>query len=455
MSNHVKISSAFDAFLADSEPNDKRDAIVIYRAPQDAPTRSESKDPADRLDYVRARAESQRKVHASVVEAYRREGPRRLAKRLAGRIELAASSVGSDVLPVSQVEITRKTLPVLAEQPDVVAILPNQKLRPMEPRVVDHRAATNAETKAGLTWGLKTLGVREMWNTTEGEHINVAVLDTGVHGDHLCLSGRVQKFLVIDPLGRHIEASPSFDSARHGTHVCGTIAGGKTSDGISIGVAPRSNLLAAGVLVGNATLRTLMEGMAWAVENGAHIINMSLGFTYYEPMFVEIFRTLIHNYDILPVVAVGNENHGSTSSPGNASNALSVGAAARTARGGTDVAFFSSGASLVFPGQSDPLVTKPDVVAPGVRVYSCIPPERQSQDGIFEYSYMDGSSMASPHVAGVAALLMAAHRNAAVSDISRVLKETAKHPGGPDSRPDNRWGWGMIRPMDALGALSS
>jgi subtilisin family serine protease len=455
MSNHIKISSAFDAFLADSGPNDKRDAIVIYRVPQDAPPRSESKDPADRLNYVKARAERQRKVHASVVEAYRREGPRRLAKRLAGRLELAASSVGSDVLPVSQVEVTRKTLPALAAQPDVVAILPNQKLRPIEPRVVHHRAATRAERNAGLTWGLKTLGVPALWNTTEGEQINVAVFDTGVHGDHPCLSGRVRKFLVIDPLGRRIEATPSFDGARHGTHVCGTIAGGKTSEGISIGVAPRANLLVAGVLLGKPTLRTLVEGMAWAVENGAHIINMSLGLTYYEPKFAELFRTLIHHYDILPVVAVGNENHGNTSSPGNASNALSVGAAERTAHGGIDVAFFSSGASLVFPGQANPLVTKPDLFAPGVGVYSCIPPDKQSQDGLIEYSYMDGSSMASPHVAGVAALLMAAHRNATVSDISTVLKETARHPGGPDNRPDNRWGWGMIRPRDALGALSS
>ena len=134
MSDHAKISAAFDAFLADSGPNDKRDAIVIYRAPQDARPRTKSKTPTDRLNYVRARAKRQRKIHASVVEAYRREGPRRLAKRFAGRLELAASSVGSDVLPVSQVEVTRKTLPALAEQPDVVAVLPNQKLRPIEPR---------------------------------------------------------------------------------------------------------------------------------------------------------------------------------------------------------------------------------------------------------------------------------------------------------------------------------
>ena len=303
-------------------------------------------------------------------------------------------------------------------------------------------------------WGLKALGVRELWKTTKGEQINVAVLDTGVHGDHPCLSGRVKRFLVIDPLGRRIDASPSFDSGRHGTHVCGTIAGGTTKNGISIGVAPQANLLVAGVLFGNATLSTLIEAMSWAIENGAHIINMSFGLTYYEPMFFQVFKRVIDDFDVLPVVAVGNENHGNISSPGNASNALSVGAVRKATRGKTDVAFFSSGASLVFPGQSEPLVTKPDVVAPGVDVYSCIPPEPR-QGGVSEYSYMDGTSMASPHVAGVAALLMAAHPNATVPHIATVLKETARHPGGHGSRPDNRWGYGMIRPEEALSALSS
>ncbi|MCP4040670.1 MAG: S8 family serine peptidase, partial [Gammaproteobacteria bacterium] len=154
-----------------------------------------------------------------------------------------------------------------------------------------------------------------------------------------------------------------------------------------------------------------------------------------------------------PVVAIGNENHGNTSSPGNAHNAFSVGAVEKKPRGKADVAFFSSGASLVFPGQEpNSLVTKPDVVAPGVQVYSCIPPEK-SGGKTYEYTYMDGSSMATPHVAGVAALLMAAKPNAPVDAILTVLKETARHPAGSDARPDNRWGFGLIRPMDALAAL--
>jgi serine protease AprX len=117
------------------------------------------------------------------------------------------------------------------------------------------------------------------------------------------------------------------------------------------------------------------------------------------------------------------------------------------------VPFFSSGASLVFPDQESPvLVVKPDVVAPGAQVFSCIPPEKQP-DGIYEYSYMDGTSMATPHVAGVAALLMAARPAAPVTEIIRVMKETAEHPSGNERRPDNRWGYGLIRPLEALKAL--
>jgi subtilisin family serine protease len=152
---------------------------------------------------------------------------------------------------------------------------------------------------------------------------------------------------------------------------------------------------------------------------------------------------------------VGNENQGNSSSPGNAYNALAVGALERLSRTRVDVAFFSSGASLVFPGQEpNHLVTKPDVSAPGVQVYSTIPPTLRA-DGAYYYSYMDGTSMAAPHVAGVAALLMAAQPKAPVTEIAQVIKETASHPGGVDRRPDNRWGHGMVRPGEALAALTS
>lgn len=197
-----------------------------------------------------------------------------------------------------------------------------------------------------------------------------------------------------------------------------------------------------------------MEGISWAIEQGADIINMSLGMGYYEPLFAEILNILLNQYGILPVVAIGNENHGNSSSPGNTYNAFSVGAVEKTPADDVDVTFFSSGASLVFPGKEpNGLVIKPDVVAPGAQIYSCIPPIKRP-NGAFEYNFMDGTSMATPHVAGVAALLMAANPTAPVTDIIKVLKETANHPDGKDLRPCNRWGHGLIQPVEALKALA-
>ena len=245
----------------------------------------------------------------------------------------------------------------------------------------------------------------------------------------------------------------SFDSDSHGTHVCGTIAGGKTPEGVSIGVAPQANLLVAAVIVGGATLRAVFEGVSWAVEQGADIISMSLGFTYYEPLFAEFFQILIDQYGVLCVAAIGNENYGNSSSPGNAQRSVGRRGREDRARQIRSRALQQRREPRLSRREPPRFVTKPDVVAPGVQVYSCIPPEER-RDGIYEYNYMDGTSMATPHVAGAAALLMAAKPSAPLEDIVTALKQTAKHPSGDDpNRQDNRWGFGMIRPVEALKAL--
>jgi subtilisin family serine protease len=453
MKKEAKISPAFEPFLAESKRNDKREAIVIYQAPtpEGAPITGRQHEPKRHREYLRELASLQRPVEEKLLDNYQETSRKRLRRKQ----EFEASTIGSNVLPVTTVEVTRRTLPMLAQDPDVLAILPNQRVELIQPRQVSYGELSKLEARQGRTWGLEKLQIPEMWETTRGEDVRVAVLDTGVYGDHDALEGRVTQFIVIDPLGRRIWSEPTFDGGRHGTHVCGTIAGGETSEGIAIGVAPEVELLVAGVLLGETTLRTLLEGISWAVEREADIINLSLGFSYYEPLFAQVFDILVSRFGILPVVAIGNESHGNSSSPGNAHSAFSVGAVEKLPYPSrkVQVPFFSSGASLVFPDQESPaLVVKPDVVAPGAQVFSCIPPEKQP-DGIYEYSYMDGTSMATPHVAGVAALLMAAKPEAPVTDIIQVMKETAEHPSGNERRPDNRWGYGLIRPVDALEAL--
>ena len=456
MGNYNKISSAFKPFFAKSGPNDKRDAIVIHKVPKvQVPSRLRTLTPNQRSDYVNDRSAVQKPIQEKLLEGYQNAA----SKHLSGKQPLAVSTIGTGTLPVVTAEVTRKTLSDLAEQPNVVAILPNQKIKFIQPKQVNYYSElTRQETKDRMTWGLKQLNIRELWNNIpKGEGINVAVLDTGVDGEHPALSGRVKDFIMIDPLRRRITAEPIFDSGQHGTHVCGTIAGGMTSDGVAIGVAPKANLLVAGIFEGNMTLLTLMEGISWAVEKGVDIINISIGFSYYEPFFDKVFEDLVLYHDVLPVVAIGNEYHGNSSSPGNMRNALAVGAMEEMPEGRIEVASFSSGASLVIPSEGlDNPVTKPDVVAPGVQIYSCVPSEHRS-DETYEhtYSYMDGTSMATPHVAGVAALLMSARPQAAAFEIFAALKETAKHPRGKKRRPDTRWGFGMICPVEALKALKA
>ena len=147
MSDHGKISTAFDAFMADSGANDKRDALVIYRAPRDGTLPPAPKDPTERLKYVKERADRQRTVFISFSDSYEFEALRRLVNK---RLELTTSSVGFNVLPVAQVEVTSRMLPALAERPAVVAIMPNQRLHPIEPRVVGYKAASTAESKPAL-----------------------------------------------------------------------------------------------------------------------------------------------------------------------------------------------------------------------------------------------------------------------------------------------------------------
>ena len=444
-----KISPAFEPYLADSRRRDKLEAVVIYQAPKARKSRGREglRVAETRVQYAAEQAVLHKEVESRIFSGYLESG--------ASDESLMMSPIGGSALPAVTVEVTQRTLQALAKQPDVIAIIPNQKIHLIKPEAVSYDELARNEMRHGHTWGLEQLGVSKVWDKSRGAGVNVAVLDTGVFGDHPALSGRVADFLVMDPLGRRITATPMFDAGAHGTHVCGTIAGGQTPEGVHIGVAPEAKLLVAGVLVGDATIRTLLEGLDWAIEKGADIVNMSLGFNYYEPMFTEVFDVLLGQYGVLPVIAVGNEAQGNSSSPGNAYNALAVGALEKVGRTRTDVAFFSSGASLVFPGQEPyALVNKPDVVAPGVQVFSTIPPVLRP-GGAYFYSYMDGTSMATPHVAGVAALLMSAFPNTPATKIMEVIKETALHPGGETRRPDNRWGYGSVRPVEAMQALAS
>jgi subtilisin family serine protease len=261
-----------------------------------------------------------------------------------------------------------------------------------------------ASKPSQVTWGLDRLRVPALWNHgLTGKGVLVGHLDTGVDGAHPALKGAIKHFAEFDLQGDQVPGAKPSDSDEHGTHTAGTILGrsvGKTA----FGVAPGAQLASAMVIEHGDVIARVLAGMDWAVSLGVRILSMSLGLRGYTEDFLPLTR-ILRARNILPVFAAGNEGPGQTRSPGNYAEALSVGAVDSN----DVVAGFSSSGHFNRP--SDPIV--PDLAAPGVDVVSSVPGNA--------YAQMSGTSMATPHVAGLAALLMEAKPEATADEVENAI----------------------------------
>jgi subtilisin len=268
-----------------------------------------------------------------------------------------------------------------------------------------------AALRARRTWGIRRLGVEALWDRGfRGQDVVVGHLDTGLDGRHPVLRSAIHAFAVFDELGRQVvpEPKPAFDTEDHGTHTAGTIAG-RPVNGRAVGVAPKAMLASAVVIEGGQVVARLLGGMDWAIGQGVRILSMSLGLRGWWTEFIPITQ-IVRSRGALPVFAVGNEGAGTSRSPGNYPEPVSVGAIDRLGK----VAVFSSSQSFV--RTEDPVV--PDLVAPGASVVSARP------GGGFQM--MDGTSMATPHVAGLAALLLSARPDATVDQLEEAILESCE-----------------------------
>ena len=285
------------------------------------------------------------------------------------------------------------------------------------------------------TWGLQAMRIPDLWTQgLTGTGVRVAHLDTGVDATHPALESAVAQFAQFDLSGRPIPGAPATDSdlrEGHGTHTAATIAGRPVRDR-HVGVAPEAELYSAMVIEGGDAVARILGGMDWAVGNGVRILSMSLGIRGLVADFLDIVNVLRDN-GVLPVIAIGNEGPGTSRSPGNYPKALSVGAI--DADGA--VADFSS--SQRFKRRSQPLA--PDLVAPGVDIVSARPGGG--------WRSLSGSSMATPHVAGLAALLLQARPDVTVAKLERAIWGSADR-GALDAERVNR---GAVDGLRALAAV--
>lgn len=278
--------------------------------------------------------------------------------------------------------------------------------------------------KAALDKSVPQIGAPDAWQDgLTGKEVLTAVLDTGIDATHADLADAVAES--VDFTGN---PNGPADGNGHGTHVASIITGsGSASDGRFVGVAPDTKLLVGKVLrnSGYGYESQIIAGMEWATSKGARVVNMSLGAGATDgtdPMSQAV-NNLTTSTGALFVVAAGNT--GATqdvSSPASADAALAVGAVDAS----DHLADFSSRG----PRFGDQAV-KPEITAPGVGIVAARAAGTELGSPVDEhYTRLNGTSMATPHVAGAAALLAERHPDWSAEQLKAALTSTAKPTAG-------------------------
>jgi subtilisin family serine protease len=288
---------------------------------------------------------------------------------------------------------------------------------------------TDTKVHVTLSDSVPLISADEVWRLKDsagknvtGLNITIAIIDTGIDYTHKDL-GNCSKSEFTSRTCEKVVGGYDFynfdndpiDDHGHGTHVAGIAAG----DGEIEGVAPDANLLAYKVLGsdGIGVSSSVISGIEQAVKDGADIISLSLGTTGNsdDPMSQAVDTAV--DSGVIVVVAAGNEgpNYETISSPGTARNAITVGAIDKSER----IASFSSRGPIYLSGEE--ILIKPDIVSPGVSINSSAPMGNCSLCNPTGYRRLSGTSMATPHVTGAAALLLQMNPDWTPEDVKSAI----------------------------------
>ncbi len=349
--------------------------------------------------------------------------------------------------------------------------------------------AYEASDALEVAWGVQAIGAPTCWSWGyDGRNVLVAVLDTGIRYTHSDLSGRmwhnegeVPGNGADDDGNGYVDDYYGYDTyygdgdpwdgntpIYHGTHCAGTVAGDGTS-GTQTGVAPQARIMAVKVMGndGTGTASALVDGIEYAILNGADVLSMSLGWENPSNSIKNFIRPVMEDVlaaGVVAAVAAGNEggyydapqdisSPGDCPSPwqrpGEGSQRTAVITVGATNSSDVIASFSSYGPTHWDTGDySDypypPGLMKPDVCAPGVSILSTY---GGNDNG---YSSASGTSMAAPHVAGALAVLLSKNPSLSPRKLDSLLQTTALElgPAGKDSL----YGSGRIRLDDAVSA---
>lgn len=302
------------------------------------------------------------------------------------------------------------------------------------PIVEAKNGETNSKSEEGsigvtLDNSVPSIEANYSWNTLDitGRNITVAVIDSGIDYNHTDLGGCFGPGCrIIDGFDFVNNDSDPYDDYGHGTHVAGIIG----ANGTIMGVAPGVEFLAVKACdsVGDCALSDIIESIEWATNNGADIISMSLGGSYSDVIQGNTGKdstSLAAEAAVASgkIVVVAGGNHGPGIStlavPGASENMITVGNIddQGTIEQTDDVIATSSGRGPSAFGRLDP-----DVVAPGQLIYSTYPDN--------DYQTMSGTSMATPHVSGVIALMLEQNSSLTPSEVRKIIMQTAVNVSG-------------------------
>lgn len=294
----------------------------------------------------------------------------------------------------------------------------------------------SADTIRDSEYWLDDYGIRQAWQTSRGEGVTVAVIDSGVDGSHPDLIGAVVGGTDVSGVGSPDGQTPIGESKAHGTLVASLIAGRGSGAGAEsgvIGAAPAASLLSISVgfgIEGASTDTQIATAVRWAVDNGADIINMSLTRNVLDwPESWDDAFLYAFDHDVVVVAAAGNRAAGTTV----------VGAPA-TIPGVLTVAGVDQFGNSSFTASSQGVTIA--VAAPSEALVGAMPGGG--------YSWWQGTSGAAPIVSGIVALVRSAHPELDANSVIQRIIATADAKGGVV--PDATYGYGLV---DAAAAVSA
>ncbi len=291
----------------------------------------------------------------------------------------------------------------------------------------DTTSTSAGDPLAEQQWSDSVVPYSPTWNCGRGSGVEIAVLDTGVDSGHPEFSDHITPGATA--LNGSASVSPGgggYDPNGHGTHVAG-IAAASADNGVGIaGVAPRATIIPVRVLdaYGSGWNSDVAAGITWAVDAGADVINLSLGAPS-ESQAVANAITYATANGVVVVAAAGNGGiNGASNYPAADNRTLAVGSIDQTRH----ISSFSTRGTYV------------DLAAPGSLILSTAPGD--------SYATMSGTSMATPFVAGVVALVISGRGSMAPTAMAGLLESTADDAGTPGI--DSSFGSGIVNPLRAL-----